>query len=96
MRRSLILAAGLAGVGTVIASADEIGYMQPSLTASLFPSEANADTTNFFPMEKCGEFELEEASIDQMQAAMAAGTLTSVQLVVCYMVRNFQTDDYAK
>lgn len=95
MRSSSVLAAAcLAGVGSSNATTDGVGYLQPSLTASLFPSEANADTTNFFTMEKCGAFELEEATIDEMQAAMAAGTLTSVQLVMCYMIRNFQTDDY--
>ncbi|KAI0128704.1 amidase signature domain-containing protein [Xylariales sp. AK1849] len=66
-----------------------------ALTPSLFPSQGNADTTNFFPMETCGEFQIEEATIDQMQAAMQNGTLTSVQLATCYMMRNFQTDGYA-
>ncbi|KAH6649057.1 amidase signature domain-containing protein [Truncatella angustata] len=66
-----------------------------ALTPSLFPSAANADTTSFFPMPKCGDFELEEATIDEMQAAMAAGTLTSLQLVICYMLRNYQTEEYA-
>ncbi|KAK0614877.1 amidase [Bombardia bombarda] len=60
----------------------------------LFPLQQNADSTKLFPMQKCGRFELEEATIDQMQAAMANGTLTSVQLVQCYMLRVQQTDDY--
>jgi amidase len=66
------------------------------LTPSLFPSQQNADTSHFFPMQKCGSFQLEEATIDQMQAALQDGTLTSVQLVMCYMMRNYQTDDYTK
>lgn len=47
-----------------------------------------------FPVLPCGKFNLEEATIDQMQAAMEAGTLTSVQLVGCYVLRTFQTDLY--
>ncbi|KAK9796922.1 putative Amidase [Seiridium cardinale] len=92
MRSSSVLAACLAGLASAV---DQIISLDLGLTPSLFPLEANADTTNFFPMGKCGDFELEEATIDQMQAAMAAGNLTSVQLVMCYMLRNFQTDDYA-
>lgn len=49
-----------------------------------------------FPVLPCGKFKLEEATIDQMQAAMEAGTLTSVQLVGCYVLRTFQTDLYIK
>ncbi|CCC05824.1 hypothetical protein SMACR_00040 [Sordaria macrospora] len=47
-----------------------------------------------FPVLPCGKFKLEEATIDDMQAAMNAGTLTSVQLVGCYVLRTFQTDLY--
>ena len=47
-------------------------------------------------MPRCGSFQLEEATIDQIQAAMGNGTLTSVQLVTCYMMRTYQTEDYAK
>ncbi|KAF3766424.1 hypothetical protein M406DRAFT_60802 [Cryphonectria parasitica EP155] len=46
-------------------------------------------------MGPCGSFQLEEATIDQMQAAMANGTLTSQQLVACYMTRTYQTNSYA-
>ncbi|KAK8070423.1 amidase [Apiospora hydei] len=46
-------------------------------------------------MPQCGGFQLEEATIDQMQAAMENGTLTSVQLVTCYMMRTYQTQEYA-
>ncbi|KAK3387868.1 amidase signature domain-containing protein [Podospora didyma] len=63
-------------------------------TDSLFPLLQNADSANLFPMPRCGSFKLEEATVDQMQKAMASGTLTSVQLVQCYMLRVYQTDDY--
>jgi amidase len=80
--------------GIAIATQD-----QPSLfgfTPSLFPLEQNVETPSLFPVEKCGGFQLEEATIDQMQAAMENGTLSSVQLVTCYMLRTFQTNSYAK
>ena len=65
-------------------------------TPSLFPLMENADSADLFPMPPCGDFQLEEATIDQMQEAMANGTLTSQQLVLCYMVRTYQTEDYIK
>ncbi|GKT90135.1 amidase family protein [Colletotrichum tofieldiae] len=41
-----------------------------------------------------GTFKLEEATIDQMQKAMQDGIMTSQQLVICYMQRTFQTQEY--
>lgn len=64
------------------------------LPTSLFPLEQNAGTASLFPMGRCGTFVLEEATIDEMQSAMAAGTLTSHQLVSCYMTRTHQTNLY--
>ncbi|KAK3491100.1 amidase signature enzyme [Neurospora hispaniola] len=51
-------------------------------------------TDVLFPVLPCGTFRLEEATIDDMQAAMNNGTLTSVQLVGCYVLRTFQTHLY--
>ncbi|KAK8023574.1 amidase [Apiospora rasikravindrae] len=65
------------------------------LDAPYFPLREYADSAQLFPMQQCGSFQLEEATIDQMQAAMENGTLTSVQLVTCYMIRNYQTQEYA-
>ncbi|KAL2889099.1 putative amidase [Ceratocystis lukuohia] len=45
-------------------------------------------------MLPCGEFFLEEATIDQMQEGLSNGTLTSVQLSNCYMLRIHQTQNY--
>lgn len=65
--------------------------------ASLFPLEQHADTPALFAMPPCGPagFALEEATIDQMQAAMANGTLTAQQLAACYLLRNYQVSAYA-
>ncbi|ETN43256.1 uncharacterized protein HMPREF1541_02415 [Cyphellophora europaea CBS 101466] len=47
-------------------------------------------------MAPCGSFGLEEASIDDMQAAMGNGSLSSVQLTLCYLQRTYQTQDYLR
>lgn len=60
----------------------------------LFPLEQYAETSELFPFAPCGTFNLEEATIDQMQEAMANGTLTSQQLVICYITRTYQTNSY--
>lgn len=65
-------------------------------TVSLFPIIENVDSASFLPMASCGNFKLEEATIDEMQTAMEAGTLTAVQLATCYLIRMYQTDDYIK
>lgn len=65
-----------------------------SLTPPLFPLEQYADSAALFPMPPCGAFHLEEATIDEMQAAMSNGSLTSQQLVACYLVRTYQTNSY--
>ena len=72
--------------------------IEPTDSPSLFPNIQDADTAKLFPMAPCGDhgFQLEEATIDDMQAAMANGTLTSVQLVTCYMIRTYQTNEYIK
>ncbi|KAF7933637.1 uncharacterized protein EAE98_003346 [Botrytis deweyae] len=49
-----------------------------------------------FPMPLCNGFKLEEASIDQLQSALSNGTLTSVQIVMCYLERIYQTDEYIR
>lgn len=49
-----------------------------------------------FPMPTCNGFTLEEATIDQMQEALSQGRLTSVQIVMCYIQRIWQTDEYIR
>ncbi|GJC86167.1 putative amidase C869.01 [Colletotrichum liriopes] len=65
-----------------------------STIPSVFPLIENADSVDLFPMPLCGAFSLEEATIDQMQAAMDVGALTSQQLVSCYIQRTYQTQEY--
>ena len=47
-------------------------------------------------MERCGDFVLEEASIDQLRDAMAFGKLTASKLVQCCLKRIWQVDEYIK
>lgn len=68
----------------------------PSSDYSAFPLLQNVGTNALFPMPPCNGFHLEEATIDQMQAAMKQGNLTSVQLSLCYLERMLQTKDYLK
>lgn len=84
-----------AGVASAVASARAQLSLE-AFTPSFFPLKENADTTELFPMPPCGDFQLLEATIDQMQAAMENGTLTSQQLVLCYMQRTYQTQEYIR
>lgn len=59
-----------------------------------FPNQN--DTANLFAMPSCNGIKLEEATIDQLQEYMSQGRLTSVQLVMCYMQREYQTREYIK
>ncbi|SLM38211.1 amidase family protein [Lasallia pustulata] len=52
------------------------------------------DAANLFPMPQCNGITLEEATIDQLQQYMSQRKLTSVQLVTCYMQREYQTREY--
>ncbi len=65
-------------------------------TPNLIPLRENAGTENLFPMEDCSGFKLHEATLDEMRDAMRHGSLTSVQLVTCYLVRTYQTQEYIK
>ncbi|KAH7312624.1 amidase signature domain-containing protein [Stachybotrys elegans] len=58
------------------------------------PILENVGTSDLFPMPECFGFELEEATIDEMQHAMTHDNLTSTQLVTCYLLRNYQTAPY--
>lgn len=66
------------------------------VTPPLIPLMEDAGTPDLFPMGDCFGFKLEEATIDEIQKAMGDGKLTSVQLVMCCMVRAYQTEQYIK
>ena len=87
-------------IEAVLSLASCLAYSQltfPNEPDSIFfPSLRNANTTELFPMPQCGNFTLQEATIDQMQATMQNGTLTSTQLVLCYLERAWQTQEYLK
>lgn len=86
-----------ASVACALSLAFSLAQAQTTISDSLFfPLLQNANTTELFPMPPCGSFQLEEATIDQMQAAMKNGTLTSQQLVLCYLERAYQTQGYIK
>ena len=65
-------------------------------TPYYFPAEERAGTSNLFPMRDCNGHTIEEATIDQLQNYMSHGTLTSVQLVTCYLQRVLQINEYVK
>ena len=71
-----------------------VATKQYGYTPNLIPQQQDAGTVDLFPMPDCFGFKLEEATIDEMQKALRTGRLTSVQLVQCYMVRTFQTEQY--
>lgn len=56
----------------------------------------NEDVSQLFPMPLCNGFELEEATIDEIQMALSTGQLTSVQLLSCYLDRKYQVDNYLR
>ncbi|KAF2641810.1 glutamyl-tRNA amidotransferase subunit A [Massarina eburnea CBS 473.64] len=59
-----------------------------------FPPIGSANSTELFPMPSCHGVRLEEATIDRLQSHMSNGTLTSVQLLRCYLKRVRQVDKY--
>ena len=71
--------------------------LSQTLTSPLpyeFPNLDNLQ--DLFPMESCNGVILEEATIDDLQDAMAKGQLTSTQITMCYLQRIYQTDQYTK
>ncbi|KAF4339886.1 hypothetical protein FBEOM_6184 [Fusarium beomiforme] len=89
----LSLATGLIAQGV---SATPQSKNEPlfAFNKNMLPLEKNAGSPNLFPMPDCNGFKLEEATFTEMQNAMKAGKLTSVQLVTCYLMRSYQTKEY--
>jgi amidase len=59
-----------------------------------FPSQDAAGTPALFPLPSCQGITLEEATIDQLSGYMSDGTLTSTQILRCYVKRIQQVDEY--
>ncbi|KAG6029739.1 hypothetical protein E4U41_000286 [Claviceps citrina] len=79
-----------ASIAAEAAGSDGLFEFSPNL----IPWQDHAGSDALFLMADCQGFKLEEATVDQMQKAMESGSLTSVQLVGCYMTRTFQTQQY--
>ncbi|KAH6990148.1 amidase signature domain-containing protein [Ilyonectria destructans] len=77
-------------VGQALAKKLSVPYTE----TNLIPLQQNAGSDNLFPMGDCFGFDLHEATITEMQEAMRLGHLTSTQLVTCYLVRTYQTQEY--
>lgn len=73
----------------VLASAIEVQQLND--TEYSFPQ---TDSAELFPMASCNGVTLEEATIDQLQAYMADGSLTAENLVRCYLDRYFQINPF--
>ncbi|PBP19966.1 amidase family protein [Diplocarpon rosae] len=94
--RALVLSIGLVSrvMGTTLADVDRQLLESPyPYEFPVFPTGADA-TSGQFPMPPCHGFPLEEATIDQLNRALARGELTSVQMVTCSLQRIRQTDEY--
>jgi amidase len=61
-----------------------------------FPPNHHVESSALFPMPACKGITLEEATIDQLQGFLGDGTLTSVDLLRCYMRRTRQVDEYIR
>ncbi|KHN95875.1 Amidase [Metarhizium album ARSEF 1941] len=88
---SAAAAAAAAGLASIPPSAESVLASTP---LDWIPKLENAGTDALFPMDKCSNFILHEATIDQMQAAMASRTLTSLALFFCYLWRDLQVQPY--
>ncbi|KAJ5355912.1 hypothetical protein N7517_010521 [Penicillium concentricum] len=90
------LVSGLALVSSAVAQQTDSLVESQILTDPYlydFP-RLGGDGAAQFAMRPCHGFQLEEATIDQIQAQLELGTFTGVQLLECYMDRVHQTQPY--
>ncbi|KAF5622172.1 uncharacterized protein FTJAE_11033 [Fusarium tjaetaba] len=90
----LSLATGLIAQGVSATPKQSKNEPLFAIQPNMIPLEKNAGSSDLFPMPDCNGFKLEEATFTEMQDAMKAGKLTSVQLVTCYLMRTYQTKEY--
>ena len=97
----VVVTDGIATFGNASASPSSgiSDFNSTQTLSSPFPYEfPNLDITGAesFPMAQCDDLVIEEATVDELQDAMAKGQLTSETLVNCYLQRIYQTDGYIK
>lgn len=98
MASNALAAAIVALASCATTAAQNVSILTPDFLQNpypyYFPPINNADTLDLFPMPSCYGVTLEEATIDQLQGYMSDGTLTSAQLLRCYVKRVRQIDEY--
>lgn len=94
---SWLLTTGLAALTSASGLNDSLVAQQ--IDTRPFPYDfpkLGVNGADLFPMRDCRGFQLEEASIDEIQAELKAGRLTGVQLLQCYLERIYQVQPYTK
>lgn len=88
---------GLPGLGVGLVDPGTLYYQHSSGPSLLYDFPApNHNGSAAFPMQKCQGHQLEESSIDDLQALLHSKNLSSVELVFCYLERIYQTGNYLK
>jgi hypothetical protein len=100
-KRAVLLAFACAAgqVNGTYNSSNATGFAQDQVLTDPFPyyfPQLNASAAKLFTMPLCYGVKIEEATIDQLQCYLGNGSLSSVQLLDCYLQRVHQTDDYIK
>lgn len=94
-------ACGLIGLSSAVASnsTNNDTLVAQQIDNQPYPYDFPKIGTNgsdLFPMRPCHGFKLEEATIDEIQAALDSRKLTGVQLLECYYERIYQVQPYLK
>lgn len=77
---------------TCVSYQDVLTFLE-SAALDYFPNKEE-DATELFPMSPCNGVTIEDATIDELQEAMEEGSLTSVELLWCYLERIHQVEEY--
>lgn len=102
--RSRVLTTAIAAWGLISLSSASNGAKNDPLVSQQIDNQPypydfpkiGVNGTDLFPMRLCNGFKLEEATIDDIQAAFNSGKLTGVQLLKCYYERIYQVQPYLK
>ena len=89
--------ANLAAAGANYNTSNASAFANAQLLTDPFPyyfPRINATPAELFVMPPCKGVKIEEATIDELQSHLSNGSLTSVELVTCYIQREFQTGQY--